>query len=198
MHVFPGAATAPSVIAQLRSTTSSAHAAIERKLGLMQPITLPRYVALLQGFDAFLAAWEPMVESRLAPPLRPWFRAGTRGAAARRDLVALDAPARGAVHLALSLPDLPAVLGSLYVVEGSALGAQVIAPVLHAGLGLHEGNGAAYFTAHKDATARRWREFRELLEAEAATDPGSACRAAIATFEALSQTLGDPEVESAA
>jgi len=88
------------------------------------------------------------------------------------------------------LPTEAAAWGSLYVLEGSALGGQVITRSL-AEAGLHPHNGTAYFHGWGDATPARWREFRAVLEAQLA-GPGAvddACEAARGTFDTLSQLL---------
>ena len=53
----------------------------------------------------------------------------------------------------------------MYVLEGSALGGQFIARTL-AQAGLHPDRGAAYFHGWGPATARLWRETREVLNTQ--------------------------------
>ena len=64
------------------------------------------------------------------------------------------------------LDDLAAVLGSLYVIEGSALGGRVIAPQLKRTLGLTQGAGASYFHGFGGETAAMWSNFRVLAALE--------------------------------
>ena len=175
----------------LRLATAAAHARIERVLGLDAPFSLSHYARVLQGFDSFLHAWEPAVAVALPPPLQPWFDGRRRGNLLARDLAALRigrSPASGCVP---ALQGTPAVLGSLYVMEGSALGGQVIARRLQQWHGIDADAGAAYFTGWGPRTGALWREFRQLL-AQHVHDPGSrqqACTAAVSTFDALTTTF---------
>jgi heme oxygenase len=181
----------------LRQATAAQHRAIESRLRLDSALPLDRYIAVLQGFERFLAAWEPLLEQALPERLRAWFAPRRRGARVAEDLRALHAPRSEPAPLDLPLDTPAAAFGSLYVLEGSALGAQVIAPRLARQLGLHAHNGAAYFAGHGEHTAARWREFRELLEREVATDEqrAAACAAAVATFAALQAAFELPEDE---
>jgi heme oxygenase len=88
----------------------------------------------------------------------------------------------------LALQHLAQVFGSLYVIEGSALGGQVIAPKLARELGLQPGGGASYFHGFGSDTGGMWRDFRTVLAREVeATDNAvqQACQAARDTFQAL-------------
>jgi heme oxygenase len=185
--VPPGESAGALLLAELRRATAAGHRAIETRLRLAQPMDRPRYHRVLQGFDSFLQTWEPRIDEALPPRLRPWLREGSRTAELTRDLRVLGVQRGEPAELALELASPGAALGSLYVMEGSALGAQVIAPRLAEHLGLHAHNGAAYFGAGGATAGRRWRQFRDLLDAEAAGPPqaGAACAAAVATFDAL-------------
>jgi heme oxygenase (biliverdin-IX-beta and delta-forming) len=192
---FPAAVPAVSpVVSMLRAATAAAHAAIEELVGLGHDFDIAHYRRVLRGFDAFLHAWEPLVARSLPPPLAQWFEPRRRSGAVRRDLLALGIAVPPPARLQLVLPGTAAALGSLYVLEGSALGAQVIAPRLQRLLGLDARNGAAYFAGWGAATGARWREFRERLEATVGPDDRDRAQAAggaIATFDALSMVLRD-------
>ena len=196
MYPPAGAPALPAVLTQLRAATASHHAALEAQLQLTQPLSLARYTRVLQGFDTFLSAWEPLVESHLPTAMRPWFEEGRRGRHARADLHALGAEVPPPIELGLDLPDTSAALGSMYVIEGSALGAQVIAPTLHDRLGLDAHNGAAYFALPAANAARRWRQFRELLALHA-PHAAHATRAATDTFDALAAVFRESALERA-
>lgn len=88
----------------------------------------------------------------------------------------------------IELPSNAAAFGSMYVLEGSALGGQVIAKSAATTLGLGPDNGCAYFHGFHVDTAGRWKEFRALLESEVGNEPRArrqACDAARQTFDAL-------------
>lgn len=196
---FSQAGTPPisPALASLRDATSQAHAATEALVALDGAFSLDHYARVLRGFDAFLSRWEPLVLQALPPALAQWLRPRLRGERLRGDLRALGL-ANGAQGGAdggmppIDLPSAAAAMGSLYVMEGSALGAQVIAPRLRRQLGVGADNGGAYFAGNGAATGAMWREFRELLErvvGDSAEARAQACRAAVATFAALQHTL---------
>lgn len=173
----------------LRAATHARHARIDALMDLPQLGAPERYARVLQVFDAFLGPWEDAVLAAL-PARRGWLRQRSRRAFLRQDLRFLRLP-----PLAGDVPGLPlhapaAAWGSLYVIEGSALGGQVIGRTLARG-GLGPETGAAYFHGWGAATGRMWREFLALLEAELArpADVAAACAAACLTFDALSALL---------
>lgn len=143
------------------------------------------YARILLAFAAFLAPWEEAVAGVL-PALRPWLRDRSRQPFLRADLRRLGLPTPDHAELGLSLPGPAAAWGSLYVLEGSALGGQVITRAL-ATSGLDAAHGAAYFHGWGSATGGMWRDFRALLAAEVTTpeEIAAACAAAAATFDAL-------------
>lgn len=149
-----------------------------------------RYARVLQVFEAFLAGWEPAVASAL-PRWQPWLAGRSRRPFLQQDLRWLGLAAPAAIDPP-ALPTAAAAWGSVYVLEGSALGGQVITRSL-AGAGLHPGAGASYFHGWGDATGAMWREFRTLLEAQlrGPRELAEACAAAQATFDTLSATLED-------
>ena len=184
-----------TALAELRLTTRAEHDRIERLLRLDQPMPLERYAAILCGFDAFLRVWEPRIHAALPERLQSWFRARWRGGFASADVEwlrsvaevetpAVEAPGAAALPLA----DLAEVLGSLYVIEGSALGGRVIAPMLKRTHGLGQGSGASYFHGFGGDTAAMWSNFRVLAALEIGDSPRDvvqACRSARRTFGAL-------------
>jgi heme oxygenase len=80
----------------------------------------------------------------------------------------------------------------------------VITPRLATQLGLQPDTGAAYFAGWGARTGAMWRAFRDELEQAVGPAPQAreqACRAAIATFEALAtvfEDVSDDERERAA
>lgn len=52
-----------------------------------------------------------------------------------------------------------AVIGALYVIEGSTLGGQVIAPQLKRSLGVERDRGASFFHGYGDKTNQHWQHF---------------------------------------
>ncbi|MCE4557784.1 biliverdin-producing heme oxygenase [Roseateles cellulosilyticus] len=180
----------------LRAVTRPHHDRIERLLALDAPMALSRYGTVLTGFERFLAAWEPEVREALPARLHGWLGERSRLDFVRHDLEALGRSASnsGAAQTPRCLPacDVAAAFGSLYVIEGSALGGQVITPRLACDLGVGPGRGASYFHGHGERTGAMWREFRLQATTEIGDDPSChelACRAAVQTFEALIATF---------
>lgn len=174
----------------LREATATRHAAIDALLALRLPFGVAHYARVLQGFAAFLSAWEPRMGRALAPAWQPWFGASVRLHLVQQDLAKMGlAQVPAAVAPPLDTP--AAALGSLYVLEGSALGGQFIAAAARRELGLTPDHGAAYFHGCGSATASRWREFLDRLAADLALPEArlQAVQGAIATFDALADTF---------
>ena len=180
---------------ELRLTTRAEHERIEDILRLTEPMTLARYATIMSGFDAFLRVWEPRIHDALPARLQQWFRTRRRGGLASADVEWLRSEAglprvvmNASAAAKLPLEQLPQLLGSLYVIEGSALGGRVIAPHLKASLGIGPGHGASYFHGFGGDTGEMWRDFRVLTSleiGESSKDTVHACRSAKRTFAAL-------------
>ncbi|HEY1228426.1 MAG TPA: biliverdin-producing heme oxygenase [Ramlibacter sp.] len=171
----------------MREATASRHAAIDTLLALRQPFGAAHYTCVLQGFATFLTAWEPRMAQVLPPQWQSWFAASTRLHLVQQDLAALGLPPAPPL-VASATPNTPAAaLGSLYVLEGSALGGQFIAAAARRQLGLTPDHGTAYFHGCGSATAARWREFLAPLDADLASPAASAqaVQGANATFDVL-------------
>lgn len=164
-------------------------------LRLTHPMSAARYASVMTGFHEFLRRWEPLLAAALPPHLRDWSGKRKRSGFAAADLQHLDAPhtpqlAHVAERAVRSIPmaDTAGALGSMYVIEGSALGGQVITPMLKQHLGLTPAGGASYFHGHGPATGAMWRDFREVITHELGHDETtarSACHSAQRTFAAL-------------
>ncbi|MBL0729949.1 biliverdin-producing heme oxygenase [Piscinibacter sp. HJYY11] len=180
---------------ELRDKTRTEHTRIESVLRLTQPMSVARYAGVMTGFHEFLRRWEPRLASTLPSRLHDWSARRKRSGFAADDLRHLHAPhapqlAEAAERAVRSIPmgDTAAALGSMYVIEGSALGGQVIAPMLKAHLGLTPAGGASYFHGHGPATGAMWRDFREVITRELGHDEAAArtaCHSARHTFSAL-------------
>lgn len=184
------------VLAELRAATRTQHDRIEQVLALDAPMPLPRYAAILLGFRRFLTGWEQELREALPARLQGWLAERSRLGFVAQDLAFLAAELprqpEPATPRCLPLPHVAAAFGSLYVIEGSALGGQVITPRLKRDLGLEPARGASYFNGFGEHTGAMWREFRQLAAAEIGDDPARrrlACQAAVQTFDTLTATL---------
>jgi heme oxygenase len=184
---------------ELRDKTRTEHTRIESVLRLAHPMSAARYASVMTGFHEFLRRWEPRLAAALPAHLRDWSAKRKRCGFAADDLRHLDAPhtphlahaAERAVH-SIPMADVAGALGSMYVIEGSALGGQVITPMLRQHLGLTPARGASYFHGHGAATGAMWRDFREVITRELGHDDTaarSACHSAQRTFVALCEVF---------
>jgi heme oxygenase len=189
LKLAPGSGQA--TLAALREATAGHHARIESLLGLGGPFGTRHYGRVLQGFHGFLAAWEPALLAALPPHLHPWFEEGRRHHLLAGDLAALGLPSAPVPAVLPQLPSAAHAIGSLYVLEGSALGGHWIAAGLRKRLGIGPGNGGAYFHGAGAGTVHRWRQFQQLAQAEVATPDARAAAACAAadTFDALAATF---------
>jgi heme oxygenase (biliverdin-IX-beta and delta-forming) len=183
------------LLPRLRQCTGPLHDRIEALLQLEAPMPLSRYGQIVRGFHEFLQLWEQRVRFALPDALKPWFDDRRRAPFAAADIEMLALPEapdlRQAARAVQSLirMDSPAVaIGALYVMEGSALGGQVLTPRLAQHLGLTPDHGARYFHGFGERTGAMWREFRQTAQQHVGTDPvavAEACRGAQQTFQAL-------------
>ncbi|MCD6077238.1 MAG: putative bacteriophytochrome heme oxygenase [Ramlibacter sp.] len=149
-----------------------------------------RYPRVLGVFGGFVPAWENAVADALPARWHGWLRARSRRGFLARDLHALGIPVPSApVHVPW-IGSEAAAWGSLYVMEGSALGGQVITRALSA-QGIPVEAGSAYFHGWGAATGAMWREFRRLLEDELQSPDAlaQACDSACRSFDALTLLL---------
>lgn len=160
---------------------------------------LSRYGAIVCGFHEFLMHWEAAIRIALPERLRAWFDERRHAHFAAQDIahLGLNAPtalcdaARSSVA-GLTLDAMESAFGSMYVIEGSTLGGQVITPLLQTHLNLAPGQGASYFHGYGDRTGAMWREFRNVANQEVGDDEtaiGTAAHSAAQTFSALIRTF---------
>lgn len=174
----------------LRRATHERHARIDSLMDLRRMGDRGRYGRILQAFHAFLAPWEQSVASALPAHRHAWLHGRSRRHFLQEDLAALALRPLADTPAVPRLQGNAAAWGSLYVIEGSALGGQVISRAL-AGEGLVPGKGSSYFHGWGDDTPGMWRDFRSELRSELAAPAcvEAACAAACATFDALTAHL---------
>lgn len=178
------------VMLRLRKETAGSHARLEKALALLDPpLARERFVTLLERFYGFHAVWEPVIAPHFDPDfLQPRRRIRLIEA----DLIALGHhPADtkppfcfGAAALGRS-PE--AALGSLYVLEGSTLGGQVIARGLQ---GTGWGERIRYFNPYGEGTGTMWSALKTLVRTRSGTSSDPKIMAgALATFDLLQDWL---------
>ncbi|MFN3652728.1 MAG: biliverdin-producing heme oxygenase [Armatimonadota bacterium] len=182
----------------LREETRREHDRLEQRIDLLRPDFSPaEYRALLARF---LGYYEPLERglaahpwAELGHPLQP----GERPALLARDLgvLGLSREAISALPRCGAVPDvgdLSRAAGALYVLEGAALGGQVVARHLRRTPLLRE-LPAAFFGSDGADVGARWRKFRALLEelGRSRLERGMVIDGARATFRRLDDWLAE-------
>ncbi len=180
------------VHARLRRETEALHRALETDLDLLAPaLNIARYTAVLRAFHGYYAALEPRLSVLAVQASLEGFALRERTPRLASDLAALGVRTHAGEPAApVPLPELSSVehlAGCLYVIEGAALGGQIIARALKQRLGLTPAHGCAFFSGDGAETGARWRAVLHWIEQLAARGAssdaivGSAC----ATFDTL-------------
>lgn len=162
-----------SLLAKIRAATGPLHEELEAVLDIPKQVkTREQYAGLLARFAGLYGPWE----ERLASFAPEFAKLGIelsnrmRVPNLQRDLAALDARVRfpGAAAYAPPLEGFPEAIGSLYVLEGSTLGGQVLTRHFRETMGLSE-DALHFFASHGPAVGKFWREFCIALEAYGAS-----------------------------
>jgi heme oxygenase len=173
--------TQATLMARLRAETRGPHERVEAA-AFSASITGERisrraYVAQLHAWRTFVNALESALDDRAADHdvLGSVWRPDTQRKTPRldADLAFLDPDSVGAHPLAqraaysyaAHMADAPALalLGHLYVHEGSSLGGLVLRKHLSRALGLSE-HGLSFHAGHGRETMARWREFKARMD----------------------------------
>ena len=173
MNTQPASLPTAPILNRLKLETADLHRQVEERFRILDPaLTRQGYVLKLERLLGLHQPLEMLIES--------W-----------RDRLDIDWDARRKAHLLRAdleylgrtpaeiaqlpcckalpeLSDLGAVLGCVYVLEGSTLGGRMIARHLAQHLGVVPGQGASFFSAYGEALMPRWRSFQQRL-AELAT-----------------------------
>jgi heme oxygenase len=158
----------------LRAGTAQAHRELEAKLDLISRVSdRQRFLEVLERFLGFHLVWERAIGQHAA--LRCLHESRSRLPHLRRDLSALgrthaEQAAAPLCAAAAALAEQPGeAIGSLYVMEGSTLGGQVIGRAL-AQAGWAPPGGLTYFNPYQARTGEMWRAFGAWAEANVAED----------------------------
>jgi heme oxygenase len=184
-------------MAQLKTRTAHQHQATEETVNLMRPdFTIDDYRKLLMRFYAFYKPFEAKVQAALhANPieLNHSERLNTPRLVEDLKTLGLSEDEINAIDPADSFPDLDSkenIFGSLYVIEGSTLGGQVIGRHLKQAFDLDASNGAAFFLGYGAETGKMWRGYAETVTKFAETaDREKIIAGANQTFEAIGKAL---------
>ncbi|MDE1460809.1 biliverdin-producing heme oxygenase [Spartinivicinus poritis] len=179
----------PTILILLRQATHDIHQRLH-KHPLLQPLvqqslTKQHYILLLQAFERFYQSVEKRTSSNtLYDDFQPNSNTITH------DLITLGAqinPINEQPVIVIEKSE-SAILGMLYVLEGSKLGGQLIAQNIKNTLGYTEKNGTAFFYGNGKQTGEQWHRFLLLLDSRC-THHSDCINSACQIFEILEQWL---------
>ncbi|QRM29796.1 biliverdin-producing heme oxygenase [Microvirga sp. VF16] len=183
-----------TLLERLKIETRAAHDRIEAAIDLDRRISSrDAYRDLLIRFYGFHEAWES--EALEAAPDRTFFQSRCKAQLLARDIEALGLTSDEIIQLPQGRPLMPlrapeAVLGSMYVVEGSTLGGAIIAREVERKLGLNAETGCAYFRSYGRDIAAMWKSFGAvLLEASSPETDDLIVASAQQTFDVMHDWL---------
>lgn len=183
-----------ALLGQLKAQTADCHQRLETSMDVFRrvrtesdyKVLLQRFLTLYEPLEAKLAAaavWEGVEWDFEARRKAPWLHEDLRA-------LGVDAAEVGSWPRATMLPALEsfgAAVGTLYVIEGSTLGGQVISRQFGELLGVTPLRGGKFFHGYGENTGRQWRQFGQWAEHQASKAPivETAVRGARDTFEAF-------------
>jgi heme oxygenase (biliverdin-IX-beta and delta-forming) len=176
-------------IQRLRQETKADHHKVEGAVPLMhQGLNKAEYVQCLQRIYGVVAAWEERAAEVAPEWFQPALLARQRGLLLELDLAWFGVTEKDGGRPALpEMSYLPSLFGTMYVMEGSTLGGQLIARHVEAALHLTEGRGNSYFRGHGSQTGPLWKEFSEMLRVWI---PDEQTDAVVASAKAMFSTFG--------
>ena len=179
--------------AQLRESTSQAHASLDRMVGSFD--SLDAYRQYLRGISTFREAVERKLVSTVWPQQCDGWQAELFSNLIADDLRDLNVKPQ----LPVDAPDLEespeVLLGMLYVLEGSALGARVLYKRAQQ-LGFDADFGARHL-AVQSRRSDRWPAFLAVLENADSIDMERVANASRATFQTAEQAFRQASHEQA-
>lgn len=183
-----------SPLPYLREVTAEQHRGLENHLNLLRPnFALDDYVAILKKFYGFWRPWEVRVAYALTASYETFFARRRRSGAIERDLQNLGLRPPDFEHLPRAhdfpaLDTIDAALGSMYVIEGSTLGGQLLSRHFMATVGVLP-DQCSFFRGYGSETGWMWKQFElELAKRPRSSYPAMA-DAAVETFRSLRRWL---------
>ncbi|WP_426611723.1 biliverdin-producing heme oxygenase [Bradyrhizobium sp. McL0616] len=163
---------------KLREKTSQSHAALEGLIGAFD--TIGDYHRYLRGMHSFRIPLEAWLSSLTWPPVFGNWRPVMIGAALSADLADFSLQPHSMMDDFTLSPDPDSVFGTLYVLEGSMLGAKLLSNRARQ-LGLSESFGARHLGL-QTSTPANWQMFLAVLEDSAQFNVDDASHAANRAF----------------
>lgn len=163
---------ASDILDRLKQGTQVHHHSIENAIPVMRDDLTPEaYLKILKRFYGFHKTFEENL--RRYPALQMIvadFPQRQKLHLLKEDLAFLGVEEESQHRLPILLEGLPInsiaeVLGSMYVMEGSTLGGQLISKHLQDLFGMKPQLGASYYNAYGDRTGKMWQSFKNSLKA---------------------------------
>jgi heme oxygenase len=187
---------------RLRAATRPLHEELELAVSIGERIaTRTGYIDHLKRLLGLHVAVENSLQNIDFAPLGFVYPAPYRSRLLAKDLSVLDVGPQDLqgvpIPPAPKLETIPAALGCLYVVEGSAKGARSILPAIRASLGIDAETGAAFFEGFGQETRLLWQALVAAINriTPVSKEGDRAVEAAIATFHLFRDELavqGEP------
>ena len=187
-----------SILTQLKSRTAHQHQATEATVNLMRPnYSIDDYRNLLVRFYSFYQPFEAKMSESLAKNLLEFNhneRLNTPKLVADLTNLGMSADEISNIQPFDDLPKLDSkerIFGSLYVIEGSTLGGQVISRHLKQAFEIDVSNGAAFFSGYGAETGKMWNGYRNAVTefSEGDADREEIIAGANETFEKIGKCL---------
>lgn len=172
------------LLERLKHETRQLHARVERGLNPLRPdLRADEYAGLLSRFFGLHKQWEQQVDA-VEPD---WLAGRHKAVLIEEDLRALRYPrsAIASLPLCTCLPPLRTraqIAGSMYVVEGSTLGGQILARHFHP-------YPTNFFSGYAAGTGHMWRACCELLESQPVASHDAIAESAILTFDSIGRWM---------
>ena len=186
-----------SILVQLKTRTAHQHQATEATVNLMRDdYTLDDYKKLLIKFYSFYKPFEAKMSESLTANSVEFNhneRLNTPKLTADLKNLGMSDTDISNIKLCENLPNLDSkerIFGSLYVIEGSTLGGQVISRHLKGKFDIDQTTGAAFFSGYGQETGKMWNGYREAVTNFAETaNHDEIVAGANETFEKIGECL---------
>lgn len=154
------------ILERLRSETKAAHQALEKQIVLrIKQVQTPQdYTRLLELFYGYFHPLESILSIYLDNSSVPLYDVRRKS-----DRLVNDIQASSGNHPEYLCTDLPAIknatqaMGSMYVLEGSTLGGQIITKMIKERLQLSTDESVSFFSGYGAQTENMWSSFTKAL-----------------------------------
>lgn len=186
------------ILARLKEETAHQHQETEKNVDIMrEDFSIDDYRSLLIKFYSFYKPFESkMSEAISANGIEFEHSERLNLPKLEKDLreLGMSDEEIAQIETTNELPKLDSgerIFGSLYVIEGSTLGGQVISRHLKQSLGIDADSGSAFFSGYKENTRDMWMGFMEAINkfADQSNDHDEIIAGANETFEKIGISL---------